>query len=244
MSIFDALNARNQPQHDGPLYPQSAARKNRGSFARAAGNTGDLYPQPSPAPTDLPADTAAVPASLDPGTLARYQYLLQNAPQEDLQRAHEEAFSRLSLEQRQLVLQQLVQIIPPCEAAQLTVNPHLLASAATRAELRDPGALPRILAASTPAAAPVQPDPATPGVSAGPYSNGVTDRLNANPIEGSGLYHNPAYDNPDNYNSGYYSPGYGIGDGIIANVLIDIATNVLGSTIADLFFSNRSDQGQ
>ena len=243
MSIFDALNARNQPQHEGPLYPQAAARPNRGSFARAAGNTGDLYPQPAQVNPAAPVspDTPS-PANIDPQDLARYQYLLRNAPQEDLQRAHEEAFAKLSQEQRQLVLQQLVQIIPPCEASQLTVNPHLLASAATRAELRDPGVLPRILSLSNPKTqTEAQTETGGHVVTPGPYSGGITNRLGEAPDDGP-IYHDPAYDNPGYYDQGYYDNGYQTGGSLAVNLLVDVVSNVIGSTFANIFFNNQQNQ--
>ncbi len=79
----------------------------------------------------------------DQQALARYRYMLQTAPPEDVERAHEEAFSQLTSEQRQMVLEQLAQQTPDNERAQLSDDPRSLARAATRAEMRRPGTMER-----------------------------------------------------------------------------------------------------
>ncbi len=83
------------------------------------------------------------PQNADEHAVARYRYMLQTAPPEELERAHEEAFARLSPEQRQLALQHMAEIIPPGEARDLTDEPGSLARAATRAEIRQPGFMER-----------------------------------------------------------------------------------------------------
>ena len=84
------------------------------------------------------------PAS-DQGTdeqaLERYRYMLATAPPEDIERAHEEAFARLTPEQRQQALQALAQHVPEGEIR--GDDPASLARAATRAEVRQPGAIER-----------------------------------------------------------------------------------------------------
>lgn len=77
----------------------------------------------------------------DERALARYQYMLRTAPPDSIEQAHEEAFSRLTPEQRQQALTRLVTVLPAEETAGLTAEPSRLARAATRAEIRQPGTL-------------------------------------------------------------------------------------------------------
>jgi len=77
----------------------------------------------------------------DQRAIDRYRYLLQTAPPEDIERAHEEAFARLTPEQRAMVLRQLSQTLPPSELG--GDDPKSLARAATRAEMREPGTMER-----------------------------------------------------------------------------------------------------
>ncbi len=83
------------------------------------------------------------PQNADEQAVARYRYMLQTAPPEDIERAHEEAFARLTPEQRQLLLQQLSQNVPQSEAQNLRDDPRSLARATTRAEVRQPGFIER-----------------------------------------------------------------------------------------------------
>jgi hypothetical protein len=77
----------------------------------------------------------------DERAIERYRYMLATAPPEDIERAHEEAFARLSPEQRRAVLEQLSQHVPPGEIR--GDDPASLARTATRAEMRQPGTLQR-----------------------------------------------------------------------------------------------------
>lgn len=77
----------------------------------------------------------------DEQALARYRYMLATAPPEDIERAHEEAFARLTPEQRQQALQALAQHVPDGEIR--GDDPASLARAATRAEIRQPGTIER-----------------------------------------------------------------------------------------------------
>jgi hypothetical protein len=77
----------------------------------------------------------------DEQALRRYRYLLQTAPPEDIERAHEEAFARLTPEQRQQALQALAQHVPASEIQ--GDDPASLARTATRAEVREPGTIER-----------------------------------------------------------------------------------------------------
>ena len=77
----------------------------------------------------------------DGQALERYRYMLATAPPEDIERAHEEAFARLTPEQRQQALQALAQHVPEGEIR--GDDPASLARAATRAEVRQPGTIER-----------------------------------------------------------------------------------------------------
>jgi hypothetical protein len=77
----------------------------------------------------------------DEQAIERYRYLLQTAPPDDIERAHEEAFARLTPEQRRTVLNRLSEFVPPGEVR--GDDPASLARTATRAELREPGTMDR-----------------------------------------------------------------------------------------------------
>ena len=77
----------------------------------------------------------------DQQALERYRYMLRTAPPDDIERAHEEAFSQLSPEQRSAVLRELAQQVPPSEVG--GDDPRSLARMATRAEMRQPGTIER-----------------------------------------------------------------------------------------------------
>jgi hypothetical protein len=78
----------------------------------------------------------------DQQAVERYRYLLRTAPPDDIERAHEEAFARLTPEQRAEVLRELAQEVPPSEVPSGD-DPGSLARMATRAEMREPGTLER-----------------------------------------------------------------------------------------------------
>ena len=77
----------------------------------------------------------------DERALERYRYLLRTAPPDEIERAHEEAFAQFSTEQRAAVLRGLAGQVPPSEIG--GDDPKALARTATRAELREPGAMER-----------------------------------------------------------------------------------------------------
>ena len=77
----------------------------------------------------------------DEQALARYRYMLQTAPPEEIERAHEEAFARLTPDQRRQALAALAQVVPPGEIR--GDDPASLARTATRAEVRQPGTIER-----------------------------------------------------------------------------------------------------
>jgi hypothetical protein len=80
-------------------------------------------------------------ALTDEQAIQRYRYLLATAPPDDIERAHEEAFARLTPEQRRQALQALAQHVPDGEVR--GDDPASLARTATRAEMREPGTIER-----------------------------------------------------------------------------------------------------
>ena len=85
--------------------------------------------------------------SADEQAIARYQYMLETAPPETIEQAHAEAFAKLTPEQRRMVLQKLTDTMPASERASAEKsgdNPQALARMATRAEIRQPGAMQRM----------------------------------------------------------------------------------------------------
>jgi hypothetical protein len=84
------------------------------------------------------------PRSEDEVALERYRYMLRTAPPDQIEGAHEEAFARLTPEQRQLLLRELSSQVPPEERAR-SDDPRAMARMATRAEMRQPGTIERAL---------------------------------------------------------------------------------------------------
>jgi hypothetical protein len=82
----------------------------------------------------------------DEQAIARYRYMLKTAPPETIEQAHAEAFAALTPEQRRKVLQRLRDEMPEPERAAAGPagdSPGSLARLATRAEIRQPGAIER-----------------------------------------------------------------------------------------------------
>ena len=77
----------------------------------------------------------------DEQAIERYRYLLATAPPDDIERAHQEAFAKLTPEQRRTVLNRLAEFVPPSEVR--GDDPASLARTATRAELSQPGTMDR-----------------------------------------------------------------------------------------------------
>ncbi len=73
--------------------------------------------------------------------------MVQTAPPETIERAHEEAFSKLTPQQRAQALRELTRVTPEEErpADGHSDDPRSLARLATRAELRQPGTMQRTL---------------------------------------------------------------------------------------------------
>jgi hypothetical protein len=87
--------------------------------------------------------------SEDEQALQRYRYMLKTAPPETVEQAHQEAFARLTPEQRAQVLQELARAAPANERASVEAtssdDPRAMARVATRAEVREPGLMERTL---------------------------------------------------------------------------------------------------
>ena len=98
--------------------------------------------EPRPLPQQAPVSQAA--RSDDEIAVERYRYLLRTAPPETIEQVHEEAFTKLTPEQRRLLFQQLSENAPAGEQPRGD-DPRSLAQAATRSELRQPGTLERSL---------------------------------------------------------------------------------------------------
>ena len=91
----------------------------------------------------------AVPSELtDEQALERYRYLVRTAPPEAIEQAHEEAFAKLTPEQRRKALHDLSAAVPEHERAGGD-DPRSLARMATRAEMRQPGTMERTFGART-----------------------------------------------------------------------------------------------
>jgi hypothetical protein len=88
-----------------------------------------------------PPPREAVASAEDERALERYRYLVRTAPPERIEQAHEEAFAKLTPEQRRLALEQLSREVPDEPARD--DDPRSLARLATRAEVRRPGTVER-----------------------------------------------------------------------------------------------------
>ncbi|CAA9576003.1 MAG: hypothetical protein AVDCRST_MAG18-2553 [uncultured Thermomicrobiales bacterium] len=108
-------------------------------FLRRLFGGGDDREQARQAPMrrSAPGQTA------DEQAVERYRYMLRTAPPEAIEQAHEEAFARLTPEQRRLALDELTKTASPQERAGASDDPRSLARLATRAEVRQPGTLER-----------------------------------------------------------------------------------------------------
>src|SRR5215210_4192878 len=76
--------------------------------------------------------------------IERYRYLLRTAPPEEIEKAHAEAFAKLTPEQRTRVLDGLAAVAPEAELRAAGDDPNRLARLATRAEMREPGSMERV----------------------------------------------------------------------------------------------------
>jgi hypothetical protein len=94
-------------------------------------------------PQPASASSRAAPGELtDEQALERYRYLVRTAPPDAIEQAHEEAFARLTPEQRRLALRDLSAAVPEHERTG-SDDPSSLARMATRAETNRPGTVER-----------------------------------------------------------------------------------------------------
>jgi hypothetical protein len=107
-----------------------------GFLDRLLGRT-DRQAERQPGPRSSPG-----PELSEEQALERYRYLVKTAPPERIEQAHEEAFAKLTPEQRQAALRELGSAVPEGERADRD-DPRSLARMATRAELREPGTVER-----------------------------------------------------------------------------------------------------
>jgi hypothetical protein len=85
---------------------------------------------------------AAAGELTDEQALERYRYLVRTAPPEAIEQAHEEAFAKLTPEQRRTALRDLSAAVPEHERT-AGDDPRSLARMATRAEVNRPGTVER-----------------------------------------------------------------------------------------------------
>jgi hypothetical protein len=107
---------------------------------------GGAAERPTAPPNQPTAQHQAGTSGRDPDEVAveRYRYMLRTAPPETLEQAHAEAFAKLSPEQRRKVLEGLGNAVPASERV-ASDDPRSLARMATRAEMREPGTVERVL---------------------------------------------------------------------------------------------------
>ena len=92
---------------------------------------------------DASASSWAAPGELtDEQALERYRYLVRTAPPEAIEQAHEQAFAKLTPEQRRMALRDLSAAVPEHEHTGGD-DPRSLARMATRAEMNRPGTVER-----------------------------------------------------------------------------------------------------
>ncbi|NBX24245.1 MAG: hypothetical protein EBR52_09135 [Microbacteriaceae bacterium] len=91
---------------------------------------------------------ASAARSEDEIAVERYRYLLRTAPPETIEQVHEEAFAKLTPEQRRMLFTQLQADAPAGDAPQAD-DAHSLAVAATRSEMRQPGTMVQALGGGT-----------------------------------------------------------------------------------------------
>ena len=97
----------------------------------------------SPPRQHASASSRAAPGELtDEEALERYRYLVRTAPPDAIEQAHEEAFARLTPEQRRLALRDLSEVVPEHERTGGD-DPRSLARMATRAETNRTGTVER-----------------------------------------------------------------------------------------------------
>ncbi|MCA1730924.1 MAG: hypothetical protein LC751_16460 [Actinobacteria bacterium] len=117
-----------------------------GLLDRLFGRKEEPRAQPA-APPYGPDDRGQQAPDADEQALQHYRYMLKTAPPETIEQAHEEAFAKLTPDQRAQALRELAAETQEGERASLAGgrdDPKSLARLATRAEVRQPGTMERI----------------------------------------------------------------------------------------------------
>jgi hypothetical protein len=161
MSMFDKL-VRKGGKLAGEYVRGQLAQRGQGDGVTGRPRTGEhraAYPDRSAPPRpafgvgehdaspgrDLAGTSAAARVSPeDQAAVAKYRYMLRTAPPEDMERAHAEAFARLTPRQRALLQAELAEVLPESERPR-TDRPDDMARAATRAEVSRPGFMEQLL---------------------------------------------------------------------------------------------------
>ncbi|MFD6447814.1 cation-transporting ATPase [Promicromonospora sp. NPDC060204] len=136
--IAGAVTGRDQQQGQAPQgYPaqQGYPTGQQGYPAPQQGYPAAAHGRPG-APGATDADRQAI---------ARYDYLMQTADPQQIERIHAESFARLTPAQRQEVLQRMQTELPPHEQPR-SADPRELSVAAARSEARRPGSMRSVLA--------------------------------------------------------------------------------------------------
>jgi hypothetical protein len=134
MGFLDRLLGR-EPREQTPGMYQGGSTP-RPQYQQSPGRT------PAYGTAPVYGSAASTGRSEDEVAIERYRYLLRTAPPDRVEEAHAEAFAQLTPEQRNQVLAQLSETVPPNERA-TSDDPRDLARMATRAEMRNPGTLER-----------------------------------------------------------------------------------------------------
>jgi hypothetical protein len=88
----------------------------------------------------------AGPAGRDSSAVREYERMLRSAPRETIERAHVEAFEKLTPEQLDILFDRFSSVASADGEKPSDARPVSLASAASRAEAREPGTITRVLA--------------------------------------------------------------------------------------------------
>ena len=118
---------------------ESASAASMGFLDRLFGRSTGPESQPE---QHASASSPATGELTDEQALERYRYLVRTAPPDALEQAHEEAFAKLTPEQRRMALRDLSAAVPEHERTGGD-DPRSLARMATRAETSRPGTVER-----------------------------------------------------------------------------------------------------
>jgi hypothetical protein len=125
---------------DAHAAPQSGNISTMGFLDRLLGRSSGRESRPGQAASE--SSRGAAGGLTDEQALERYRYLVRTAPPEAIEQAHEEAFAKLTPEQRRMALRDLSAVVPDHERAGGD-DPGSLARMATRAEMNRPGTVER-----------------------------------------------------------------------------------------------------